>query len=130
MIAALLLLAIPIAPQQPKPIETTIAALRHDPKAFDGKIVRVHGWVNHCDPGGCLIDERAAGSPQGAGQSLSIAGNAKFGSTIRPLTPTYVEVDAQFDARCLIASCPDHAPELTVILLRGVIDATTPPSED
>jgi hypothetical protein len=130
VIAAFLLAAIPIAPQAPKPIETTIAALRHDPKAFDGKIVRVHGWVNHCGAGGCLIDERPATSPQGAGQSLSIAGNAKFDSTVRPLAPTYVEVDAQFDAQCLIASCPTPTPELDVVLLRGVVDATTPPPED
>jgi len=130
MIAALLLAAIPIAPQAPKPAETTIAALRHDPKAFDGKIVRVHGWVNRCDPGACLIDERPAASPHGSGQSLSIAGNAKFDSTITMIVPTYVEVDAHFDAHCLITSCPDHAPELDVVLLRGVIDADTPPPED
>lgn len=126
MIAALLLAAVPIAPQAPKPIETTIAALRHDPKAFDGKIVRVHGWVNRCDATTCLIDERSATSPQGSGQSLSIGGNAKFDSTVRPLAPTYVEVDAQFDAQCLTASCP----ALDVVLLRGVVDATTPPPED
>ena len=130
MIAALLLAAVPIAPQAPKPIVTTIAALRHDPKAFDGKTVRVHGWVNRCAASGCMIDERPASSPQGAGQSLSIAGNAKFDSVIPPLTPTYVEVDAQFDAQCLIASCPTPAPELDVVLLRGVVDADTPPPED
>ncbi|HEU5067598.1 MAG TPA: hypothetical protein VFT61_05385 [Sphingomicrobium sp.] len=130
MIAAFLLAAIPIAPQAPKPIETTIAALRHDPKAFDGKIVRVHGWVNRCDSTACLIDERPGSSPQGAGESLSIAGNAKFDSTVPPLAPTYVEVDAQFDAQCLISACPTPAPELDVVLLRGVIDATTPPPED
>jgi hypothetical protein len=130
VITAFLLAAIPIAPQAPKPIETTIAALRHDPKAFDGKIVRVHGWVNRCDSNGCLIDERPATSPQGAGQSLTIAGNGRFNSTIPPLAPTYVEVDAQFDAQCLIASCPDQAPELDVVLLRGIVDANTPPPED
>ena len=130
MITAMLLMAIPIAPPQPKPIETTIAELRHDPKAFDGKIVRVHGWVNRCDEENCQIDERPGSSPQGAGNSLSIAGNTKFDSTVRPLVPTYVEVDAQFDARCLIASCPDRMPELDVVLLRGVVDATTPPPED
>lgn len=130
MIGALLLMAIEIAPPQPKPIETTIAGLRHDPKAFDGKIVRIRGWVNRCDAVACLIDERPASSPLGAGQSLSIAGNAKFDSTVRPLAPTFVEVDAQFDAHCLIASCPDRAIELDVVLLRGVVDATTPPPED
>lgn len=130
MIAALLLAAIPIAPQAPKPIETTIAALRRDPRAFDGKIVRVHGWVNRCQATGCLIDERPATSLRGAGQSLAIGGNAKFESTIPPITPTYVEVDAQFDAHCLIAACTTPAPELNVVLLRGVVDADTPPPED
>jgi len=126
VIAALLLAAVPVAPEAPKPIETTIAALRHDPKAFDGKIVRVHGWVNRCEESGCLIDERPANSPQGAGQSLTIGGKAKFDSVIPPLTPTYVEVDAQFDAHCLTGSCRD----LDVVLLRGVVDANTPPPED
>jgi hypothetical protein len=126
VIAALLLAAIPIAPQVPRPVETTIAALRHDPKAFDGEIVRVHGWVNRCDSTTCLIDERPATSPQGSGQSLSIGGSAKFDSTVRPLAPTYVEVDAQFDAQCLTASCPD----LNVVLLRGVMDPHEPPPED
>lgn len=127
MIAALLLLAIPIAPAQPKPIETTIAALRADPKRLDDKVVRLHGWVNHCAPHSCAIEERPASSPAGPGQSLAIADDAKFESTLAPLVPTYVELDARFDGNCAAAAA---CARLTVILLRGVIDPKTPPPED
>jgi hypothetical protein len=130
VIAAFLLAAIPIAPQAPKPIETTIAALRHDPKAFDGKIVRVHGWVNVCTPRICNIYEHPSNSPGGAGESLSIGGNSKFDATVKPLLPTYVEVDARFDASCLARACFDRLSELNVIQLRGVIDPHEPPPEN
>jgi hypothetical protein len=127
VIAALLLLASPIAPQAPKPIDTTIGAIRADPKRFDDAVVRLHGWVNRCTPAGCVIDERPATSPTGPGQDLTVAPNPKFDSTLKPLIPTYVEMDARVDASCVSAAT---CPGLTVVLLRGVIDATVPPPED
>jgi len=137
MIAALLLLApITPVPDEPKPIPTTISAIRKDPKKFDGQVVRLHGWVNQCAPRGCLIEDRSAASPGGAGASLSIVGNAKFDATIKPLLPTYVEFDARFDASCRIQAsgsaitiCADRAPELTVLTLRGVVSPEPPPFE-
>ena len=131
MITAMLLLAIPIAPPQAKPIETTIAAIKADPKRFDGQIVRVHGWVNDCASRGCLLEQhRSTSAPRG--DYLAIASDPKFDATIKPLLPTWIELDARVDATCLraTATCPDRVPALTVILLRGIIDPQELPPED
>jgi hypothetical protein len=137
MIAALLLLAqITPAPAEPKPIVTTIAAIRANAKKFDGQIVRIHGYVNECMPRGCLIEERSANSPGGAGAFLSIGTDTKFDATIKRLIPTYVEFDARFDASCLtgdrggvITVCADRAPELSIVQLRAVVSPEPPPFE-
>jgi hypothetical protein len=131
MIAAALLLAqvAPLAPVpvEPKPVATTIAAIRADPKKFDGALVRVHGYVNACGPSSCLVSERASSAPAGAGAALSIASDDKFDATVRPLLPTYVEFDARFDAKCLIgAGCAGRAPDLTIVSLRAVVSPEPP----
>lgn len=129
MIAALLMLAqIAPAPAEPKPVPTTIAALLANPKKFDGKVVRLHGWMNQCTPRVCFISENPTGPA--VGQSLSIGGNPKFDATIKPLLPTYVEFDARFDATCVTGVCTDRAPTLTVITLRGVVSPEPPPIEN
>jgi hypothetical protein len=131
MIAALLLLGqlVPV-PAEPKPIETSIAAIHASPKKFDGAVVRLHGWVNSCDQSACTIDERATRSPAGRGQGLSIAPDKRFEDTIRPLLPTYVEFDARLDAACLVAACPNRPPVLTVVTLRGVVSPEPPSFEN
>lgn len=130
MIAAFLMLAqIVPAPEEPKPVQTSIAAIRANPKRFDGQLVRLHGYVNHCRPLDCSVDERPATAPGGSGQGLSIAGDAKFDATITPLLPTYVEFDARLNAQCLISVCSDHGPVLTVVTLRGVVSPEPPPFE-
>jgi hypothetical protein len=137
MIAALMMLAqiVPV-PADPKAVPTTIAAVRANPKKFDGQIVRLHGYVNACQRLSCGVEERLATAPNGAGQRLSIAGDAKFDATVTPLLPTYVEFDARVDATCLISSsgntitvCADRAPVLTVVSLRGVVSPEPPPFE-
>ena len=132
MIAALLVLAqMAPMPSVPKPIPATIAAIRANPRKFDGRVVRLHGWVNHCERLSCSIDERAANAPGGPGQHLSIASNQKFDATIAPLLPTYVEFDAQVSAQCLTASvCSDRAPELTIVTLRSVVSPEPPEIEN
>jgi hypothetical protein len=132
MIALLLALAqIELAPEGPKPIETTVAAIRANPAKFDGEIVRLHGWVNQCQHLSCHVSERAATDPAGAGEELSIAEDPKFDAVIQPLLPTYVEFDAQFSAACLTtAACSDRAPMLTIITLRGVVSPEPPPFQD
>ncbi|HEX3677795.1 MAG TPA: hypothetical protein VHU79_10455 [Sphingomicrobium sp.] len=130
MIVALLMLAqiVPV-PEEPRPIVTTIAAIRANPKKFEGQLVRLHGYVNHCQPLDCSVDERPATAVDGAGEGLSIAGDAKFNATITPLLPTYVEFDARLNAQCLINACSDRAPVLTIVTLRGVVSPEPPPFE-
>ncbi|HEX6975986.1 MAG TPA: hypothetical protein VF147_16380, partial [Vicinamibacterales bacterium] len=93
---------------------------------FDGQVVRLHGYVSRCSPTDCVITEKAGG----VGETLSIAPNAKFDSTITPLLPTYVEFDARVDAACLIQVCTGRAPVLTVVTLRGVVSPEPPPFEN
>jgi hypothetical protein len=130
MIAALLMLAqlVP-APEEPRPVVTSIAAIRANPKKFDGQLVRLHGYVNHCQPLDCSVEERPPTAPGGAGEGLSIAGDAKFNATIAPLLPTYVEFDARLNAQCLISACNDRTPVLTIVTLRGVVSPEPPPFE-
>ncbi|HEY1142576.1 MAG TPA: hypothetical protein VGE68_00935 [Sphingomicrobium sp.] len=129
--------AISSAPAPVKPVPTTIAAIRSDPKKFNGQVVRLTGWVNQCQRLSCGIEERPASDPKGAGQRLSIAGDAKFDRTIVPLLPTYVEFDARVDTGCLVSPagdtimvCADRVPDLTVVSLRAVVSPEPPPSEE
>lgn len=138
MIAAFFMLAQVVpAPAEPKPVATTIAAIRADPKKFDGQTVRLHGYVNRCQPLSCWIEERPTTSAAGPGEHLSIGTNPKFDATIKPLLPTYVEFDARVDATCLTPSagneikvCADRVPELTIVSLRGVISPEPPAIEN
>jgi hypothetical protein len=128
MIAPLLLLAAQITPlaDEPKPIATTIAAIRANPKKFDGRVVRLHGYVNACATATCEIDERLRTAAGGAGQGLTVAPDKKFDDVVRPLVPTYVEFDARVDAACIVTSCP----ALTVLSLRGIVSPEPPPFEN
>ena len=134
MILAALILTQPAelapVPVDPVPVETTIAAIRANPKKFDGQVVRLHGYVNRCSALDCAITERLATTAGGLGQLLSIAPNPKFDATITPLLPTYVEFDARVNAACLIQVCLDRAPVLTVVTLRGVVSPEPPPFEN
>jgi hypothetical protein len=132
MIDALLLMAqIVAAPAPAMPIATTIAAIHANPSKFDGRVVRLQGWVNKCQPLSCAIEEHAARSPGGAGQGVSIAADSKFDGTIGPLLPTYVEFDARLDATCLTTTgCTDRAPILTIVSLRSVVSTEPPEIEN
>jgi hypothetical protein len=130
MIAALLMLAqLAPVPAEPRPVATTIAAIRANPKKLDGQVVRLHGYVTRCSALDCAVSERPANSPGGLGDVLSIATNPKFDATIAPLVPTYVEFDARLDAACLINVCMGRAPVLDVVTLRGVISPEPPEVE-
>jgi hypothetical protein len=131
MIAALFFAQVDAAPLPSRPVETTIAAIRANPKKFDGQLVGLHGYVNTCRGFDCTIDEMLGNSPGGLGQSLSIAGDAKFDATLAPLLPTYVEIDARFAAACITTQvCTDRAPVLTIVTLRGVVSPEPPPFEN
>jgi len=113
------------------PVATTIAAIRADPRKFDGKVVRLSGWVNRCASLSCAIEERAPSAPGGAGQRLSIATDAGFDAIVGPLLPTPVEFDARLDAGCLtVQVCTDRAPVLTIVRLRSVVSLEPPPVEN
>jgi hypothetical protein len=132
MIASILLLAqlAPVAAPE-KPIVATIAAIRADPRKFDGRLVRLNGWVNACQPSSCAIDEHAATAPGVAGERLSVGENKKFDDIIRPLLPTFVEFDARLNAACPTAAvCSDPGPVLTIVTLRGVVSPEPPPIEN
>jgi hypothetical protein len=130
MIALFLVLA-QLSPSAPKPVEATIAAIRENPKRFDGQVVRLHGWINQCRPLTCWVEERVASAQGGPGAHLSIATDPKFDATVRPLLPANVEFDARFSAACLTALvCLDRAPELTIVSLRAVVSTEPPPFEN
>jgi hypothetical protein len=127
---ALLLSPIEPAPAPAQPLTTAIAAIKANPRRFDGQVVRLKGWVNRCVPLSCALEERAA-TPSGGGVAgLSIAADVRFDAIIRPLLPTEVEFDARLDARCLTTDvCTDRAPVLTIVSLRSVV-STEPPIEN
>ncbi len=131
MIAFLVMAQLAPTPVEPKPIATTISAIVANPPKFNGKIVRIHGWVNSCQGMSCPISERQVNAADGPGASLSIADDKKVDDVIRPLVPTYVEFDAQVNSTCLVdRSCPTRTPILTIVSLRGVVSPEPPQFEN
>lgn len=132
MIAALLLLAqapIELAPEEPKPVETTVAAIEANPKKFDGLVVRLHGYVNSCKPS-CTIED-SAHMPGGKSTGIVIRPNNKFDQVVIPLVPTFVELDARYSAGCDAgAVCVDGMPSLEIVTLRGIVSTEPPPFKD
>jgi hypothetical protein len=127
MIAALILAQIAPVVAEPKPIAVTIAAIRADPKRFDGRVVRLQGWVNRCQGRDCSIQERAINAPGGPGELLTIADDAKFDAIVGPLLPTFVEFDARLDATCITTMvCLGRSPTLTIVSLRAVVSPEPP----
>jgi hypothetical protein len=130
MIAAALLLAqMAASPAEAKPVATTIAAIRSSPRKYDGRVVRLHGYVNRCSAAECSLSERLASAPAGVGDVLSIASNPRLEATLAPLVPTYVEFDARVDATCLINVCFGRPPTLRIVSLRGVVSPEPPETE-
>ena len=123
-------IAVAATPAEVKPVPATIAAIRSNPKKFDGQVVRLTGWVTRCSALDCAISERPANAANGIGDVLPIAPDSKFDATIQPLVPTYVEFDARFDAKCVIEVCLDRAPVLTVVSLRSVVSTEPPQFEN
>jgi hypothetical protein len=126
----LLIAQVVIPPAEPKPIATTIAAIRANPKKFGGQVVRIHGYVNRCSAADCEITERPRTAADGVGDVLSIASDMKFEAAIAPLIPTYVEFDARVDSTCLINLCVGRPPVLTITSLRAVVSPEPPQIEN
>ena len=106
MIAALLLAAAP--PNFPAATPLTIEQVRADPRLWDGKWVRLQGYVHRCNRLDCVLAE----FPRGGGMFLSFASAPSFDAWIAPQLPAKVEVTARVDAGCLINICTDRAPVL------------------
>ena len=97
----------------PPAVAVTIEDLRRDPRRWNGKWVRLEGWINRCWSTDCTIAERLAARPINQGMSLSFEVQQSFDDWVKPMLPVRARVVALFDATCLVdAVCLDRAPEL------------------
>jgi len=106
-----------VQPAIPPGTPVTIEEVRRDPRHWDGKWVRIEGWVNRCWPTDCALAERLAARPINQGMTLSFESQNTFDEWIKPMLPARVSVSARIDATCLVDQvCIDRAP-----VLRGMI---------
>ena len=106
MIAALLLAVAP--PNFPAATPLTIEQVRADPRRWDGKWVRVQGYVHRCSARDCVLSEGLGNH----GMVLSFAPQPTFDAWIAPQLPAKIEVTARIDAGCLVNICTGRAPVL------------------
>jgi hypothetical protein len=101
----------------------TIMDVRRDPRQWNGKPVRIEGWINRCWSTDCTLAEHAAARPINQGLSLSFEAQKSFDDWVRPMLPLRARVTAWIDSTCLIDTvCLDRAP-----VLRGmVVEALQP----
>jgi hypothetical protein len=115
MIALLFVATTP--PVIPQSTPVTIEDVRRDPRRWDGKWVRLEGWINRCWPTDCVIAERLAARPINQGMTLSFESQPTFDRWVKPMLPLRAKVVAKIDATCLVDSvCLHRAP-----VLRGMI---------
>jgi len=113
MISALLLSAAAAAPADlppnfPPATAATIEDIRRDPRGWDGKWVRIEGWMHRCNKLDCVVSER----PRNQGMFLSFEGADALDAWVQPLLPAQVVVVARINAECLVGFCTDRAPDL------------------
>src|SRR5205085_1070706 len=81
-------------PPPPPPIEQhvippatplTIEDVRRDPRRWDGKWVRIEGWINRCWRTDCMLAERLAARPINEGMSLSFEAQDSFDVWVKPM---------------------------------------------
>jgi hypothetical protein len=109
----------PIAEQPtiPPAPAVTIEEVRRDPRSWNGKLVKIEGWINRCWPTDCALAEHLAARPINQGMTLSFEEQESFDRWVKPMLPVRVKVTARFDATCLVDQvCLDRAP-----VLRGMI---------
>ena len=114
MIAAVSLALAP--PNFPAATPLTIEQVRADPRRWDGKWVRVRGFVHRCSALDCMLAE----GPRNRGMSLSFAAAPSFDAWIAPQLPAEVEVTARIDANCLLNVCTDRAPVLQQVYVETI----------
>ena len=115
MIGALLLAVAP--PNFPAATPLTIEQVRADPRRWDGRWVRVQGYIHRCSPLDCLLAER----PGNGGMFLSFASAPSFDAWIAPQLRAKVEVTARIDAGCLVNVCTDRAPVLQQVYVETMV---------
>ena len=106
MIAAFFLALAPA--DFPAAAPLTIEQVRADPHYWDGKWVRLEGYIHRCSRLDCVLAER----PGNGGMSLSFEAAPAFDAWIAPQLPAKVEVTARIEAGCLLQICTDRAPDL------------------
>jgi hypothetical protein len=94
----------------------TIEQVRADPRRWDGKWVRVRGFVHRCSALDCVLAE----GPRNQGMFLSFASAPSFDAWIAPQLPAEVEVTARIDASCLLNVCTDRAPVLQQVYVETI----------
>jgi hypothetical protein len=113
-------------PPPPPPIEQhvipaatplTIEDVRRDPRRWDGKWVRIEGWINRCWRTDCTLAEKLAARPINEGMSLSFEAQDSFDVWVKPMLPVRARVTARIDATCLIDVCIDRAPVLREMIV-------------
>jgi len=101
----------------PPATAVTIEDVRRDPRKWDGKWVRIDGWINRCWATDCALAESLAARPANQGMTLSFEGQMSFDDWVRPMLPLRARVTAKIDATWLVDTvCLDRGP-----VLRGMI---------
>ncbi|HEX6661584.1 MAG TPA: hypothetical protein VF067_06930 [Sphingomicrobium sp.] len=101
----------------PAAAPVTIEDVRRDPRRWDGKWVRIEGWINRCWSTDCELAENLAARPINQGMTLSFEEQSTFDAWVKPMLPLRARVTARIDATCLLDQiCLDRAP-----VLRGMI---------
>jgi hypothetical protein len=104
----------------PAPV-VTIEEIRREPRRWDGKWVKIDGWINRCWATDCTLAEKLAARPINQGRSLSFESQASFDKWLRPMLPLRARVTARVDATCLIeVVCLDRAPVLRRMIVEPV----------
>jgi hypothetical protein len=117
-------------PSPPAPVEqraippaapVTIEDVLREPRRWDGKWVRIEGWINRCWSTDCGVSENLAARPINQGMTLSFEAQKSFDEWVRPMLPLRARVTAKFDATCVFeVVCLDRAPVLREMIVEAL----------
>ena len=130
MIGSLVLAAAAVLMPPPPPQPTTIAEVHRNPAHWNGKWIRLEGWINRCWSTDCTVAENLAARPINQGKALSFETQKSFDDWVRPMLPMRVSVVARLDATCLLEVCLDRAPHLREMHVEALKTNLKYPDED